>query len=265
MLEEYVKTILASKAIGRTDRSVYVSIILSVPRRDSSKLRIILDVKRLNRNIHCPKFKMTTLASIRQCLSPGAWFASVNLEEAYYHVPVHRSFRRYLVFRIGTDTYRFRAMPFGLGVAPRIFTKLVNVLISQLRAAGVYVIAYLDDWLIWDDSQRACQIKVAKCLAPLEDRGFVMNIAKSSLEPVQSIKYLKIIWDARECTFSLPEALQLKVVKSLKDLFICWAIARRHLERTIGLLNFTILVDPSKRPLLNRLQSFLKKIKPMRS
>ena len=258
MLEEYVTNMLASKAIERTDRPVCGSIVFSVPRENSSKLRFILDVKRLIRNIHCPKFKMTTLTLVRQCLPPGAWFASIDLSEAYYHVPVHRSFRRYLAFRIGDQTYRFRAMPFGLCVAPRIFTKLIDVLIGELRSAGVFVIAYLVDWLVWGESQSHCQANVTRCLVLLRDKGFVVNFSKSSLEPVQSIKYLDVIWDARECTFLLPEALQLKVVASLQDLFRRLVVSRRQLERTIGLLNFAILVDPTKRPLLNRLQSFLR-------
>ncbi|XP_068203583.1 uncharacterized protein [Palaemon carinicauda] len=48
-------------------------------------------------------------------------------------------------------------MPFGLNVAPRIFTKLADAIVQQLRIQDVQVMAYLDDWLVWATSPEDCE------------------------------------------------------------------------------------------------------------
>ena len=86
----------------------------------------------------------------------------------------------------------------------------------------------------------------------LEDSGFIINQQKSHLSPVQSLKYLGVIWNTVKGTFSIPLEMQQKALSMNKFL-----ISERDLERLVGLLNFIIL-DPSKSQGLQRLQSFLK-------
>ena len=76
-----------------------------------------------------------------------SFLASIDLSEAYFHVPISRRLQRYLAFSAGGKKYKFRAMPFGLNVAPWMFTRLTKGLLSFLRQRGFQVIAYLDDWL----------------------------------------------------------------------------------------------------------------------
>ena len=66
-----------------------------------------------------------------------------------------RNASSYLGFQVGDKIFKFQAMPFGLNIAPRIFTKLMDQAISQLRIGGVKILAYLDDLLIWSDTQEA--------------------------------------------------------------------------------------------------------------
>ena len=42
------------------------------------------------------KFKMETTRSIRKALSPGEWVTSIDLKDAYFHIPVHPDFLKYL-------------------------------------------------------------------------------------------------------------------------------------------------------------------------
>ena len=88
---------------------------------------------------------MTTVERVRQILPQGVWTISLDLKEAYYHVPIHPNFRKFLGFRLGTQKYRFKALPFGLNIAPRVFTRLTNVVVARLREKGVWAVAYLDD------------------------------------------------------------------------------------------------------------------------
>ena len=81
-------------------------------------------------------------------LPAGSWTCSIDLQDAYWHVPVAPHFRQYLGFCLGRARYHFRMVPFILNIMPRVFTKLVNVIVTGLRRQGVNVAAYLDDWLM---------------------------------------------------------------------------------------------------------------------
>ena len=54
--------------------------------------------------------------------------------------------------------FQFRALPFGLSVAPRAFTKILAPLIQDLRDMGINVVVYLDNLLIWANSEEQCNM-----------------------------------------------------------------------------------------------------------
>ena len=90
--------------------------------KPSGEYRPIIDLSRLNNHIVCPKFKMETVQSIRNSLQPGEWCTQIDIKDAYLHIPVQARFRKYLRFTVDGVVYQFRTLPFGLSVAPRIFT-----------------------------------------------------------------------------------------------------------------------------------------------
>ena len=51
-----------------------------------------------------------------------------------------------------SGTYRYKLLPFGLSIAPRTSTWAVKVMVEYLRQRGIFVCAFLDDWLIIDYS-----------------------------------------------------------------------------------------------------------------
>lgn len=48
------------------------------------------------------------------------------------------------------------AMPFGLNIAPKVFTKLCSVRIKELHLKGIKIFANLDDWIVWASSCEHC-------------------------------------------------------------------------------------------------------------
>ena len=68
--------------------------------------------------------------------------------------------------------YRFKVMPFGLNIAPRIFTKLVTVVVKHLRERNICVAAYLDDWLVWAPSEQQYTSDCQLVMQELEKRVF---------------------------------------------------------------------------------------------
>ena len=112
-----------------------LSPVFLVPKR-SGNFRLILNLKRINRYIGSVHFTMETLASILPYLNPGDWTVSIDLKDAYHHVPIAAQSRDLLGFTFNGRVYRFKALPFGLKPAPRIFTRLVGCVAAFLRQRG---------------------------------------------------------------------------------------------------------------------------------
>ncbi|XP_070805019.1 uncharacterized protein [Pituophis catenifer annectens] len=110
----------------------YYSILFVVPKR-SGGWRAILDLKNLNSYIVYRRFKMCSLTSILQGIRPNDFLVSIDLMEAYLHIPILPKHRQYLRFSYAGKHFQYRALPFGLASAPRVFTKVLAVVAAHLR------------------------------------------------------------------------------------------------------------------------------------
>ena len=118
---------------------VFTSRVFLVPKRDSQALRAVVDLSSLNRFIDNPKFRMLTVQHIRQTMRPLAWMVSLDLSDAYWHVQVHRRFQPFLAIPFNGHPYVFQRLPFGLNIAPRVFTKIVRQALLPLLAEGLTI------------------------------------------------------------------------------------------------------------------------------
>ena len=86
--------------------------------------------------------------------------------------------------------YQFRALPFGLNVAPRIFTKLVTCVVHVVSSLGIFMLAYLDDLLIAVPSASLYAEHLQTVLRVLADHGWIVNVRTLRLTPSQSFQWL---------------------------------------------------------------------------
>ncbi len=127
-LASEVSSLLAKDAIEEV-RDIgspgFYSHLFIVPKKNG-KLRPVLDLSALNRSVLIERFKMETASTIRSAIRPGDWAVSIDLQDAYLHVPIRRSSRKYLRFVSEGRCYQFTVLPFGLSTAPRVFTILME-------------------------------------------------------------------------------------------------------------------------------------------
>jgi len=202
---------LEMKAIVPATVKVIQSRLFPVNKKGTTKKRMVLDMSRLDKFIPCPKFNMTTVKSVRQVISKGAWMVTLDLKSAYWHVLIHPKFQPLLGFKVENQANQFRAMPFGLNIAPRVFMKLCSVIIKELRVKGIMIFAYLDDWIIWAPSCILCLQALQTVCRVIQKYAFIINQEKSVFVPTQVIQWLGLIWDSRSQSLSLPLLFQKKV------------------------------------------------------
>ena len=156
----------------------------------SGSWRPIIDLSTLNGYVTSSHFHMETPQSVLRSIRPGDWMVSLDLQDAYLQVPVHRDSRRYLRFVVKGRTYQFRVLCFSLTTAPQVFTRIMAPVSAILHKYGVRMLRYLDDWLILASSELACLQSRDRLLTVCTELGIQVNLTKSSLVPTQSLVYL---------------------------------------------------------------------------
>ncbi len=100
-----------------------------VPKKDGG-LRPILDLRLLNRSVSRLKFRMLTVKQVVSQIRSEDWFVTIDLKDAYFHMSILPSHRKFLRFAFRGKAYQYRVLPFGLALSPRTFTKCVDAALA---------------------------------------------------------------------------------------------------------------------------------------
>ena len=146
---------------------------------------------------------------------------SLDLKDAYLQVPIHPDSRKYLRFVASGRVYQFKALCFGLSMAPQVFTRVMTPVAAILHRAGFRICRYLDDWLI----QAASRVQVLQALDTVlhlcHQLGIVINWEKSHLEPSQRVIYLGVLLDSVNFRAS-PAQKRVEKLLSIGDEFLSY-------------------------------------------
>ena len=163
----------------------FYSRLFLVPKTDGSH-RPVFDLKSLNQFVHKEKFKMTTPRTVTNVMHKGDWAVSIDLKDV----------RRLLRFAIATNdglrVFQFRALPFSLTSAPRIFTKVILPLGHHAHLHAVCLLQYLDGWLLRSSNKSLLAQQTSWLLDIIRRVGFVLNVPKSQLVPTQRLIHIGV-------------------------------------------------------------------------
>ena len=74
------------------------------------------------------------------------FITSLDLTASYWQIPIKEEHRAYTGFSVGTRSYHFNVLPFGLKTAVSSFTRCMDVVLRDM--IDDFVFAYVDDLLI---------------------------------------------------------------------------------------------------------------------
>ena len=169
--------------------SGFYSTFFLVPKKNG-KMRPVINLRPLNRYLRKTHFKMDTMTKVLNLVKPQDWAISLDLADAYMHIPIFPKHRQFLRFCIQGRCFQWKVLCFGPTSAPRCFTKIVAVVAAHLRAQSIRLASYLDDWLVVNQVKHLlCQDR-ERCLHLLASLGFIVNKEKSELVPKQEITYI---------------------------------------------------------------------------
>ncbi len=135
VMEREVDTLLRKEAIEvvppHKRESGFYSRYFIVPKKDGGS-RPILDLCLLNHSVSRLKFNMLTLRQVVSQIKSEDWFVVIDLKDAYFHVSILPTHRKFLRFAFWGKAYQYRVLPFGLALSPRTFTKCVDASVGDV-------------------------------------------------------------------------------------------------------------------------------------
>ena len=234
----------------------FVSALFVIPKKDGRQ-RPVVDLRELNGHLTYQHFKMESLHTVRDLLRPGDYLTKVDLQDAYFAVPIAREQRHLLRFRLDGELFEFTCLPFGLAPALGVFTKLRKPVVATLRRMGIRVVIYIDDILILLESEAESWAHTDTVLDLLLHLGFAISWEKCRLHPTKCLEFLGVLVNSLTMEFSLPEVKVRSIQERCQELLSEPTSSVRELASLIGKMNATVAaVLPA--PLYYRRLQFLK-------
>ena len=171
----------------------FYSRLFLVPKKNG-RLRPVIDPSLLNQYINEHHFKVETVHSVRQSIRANDLAVSIDLTDAYLHVPIHPISRKYFRFVFEHQVFQFTALPFGMSLSPYIFMQLMNVVAAHLRIRAVSLFPNLDDWLIRDLIRNRLISHTKYTLQMVQNLGFIPNLNKSNWIPTQRYTFIGMVF-----------------------------------------------------------------------
>ena len=192
---EQIGNLLAREVIQRGRPKVCCPLGV-VPKKGPKRFRLIHNVRYVNAHLARLPFKYESITDLQYLLKPGEWMVKFDLEAGYHHIQLHPSQWELYGFEFEGEQYMWRQLFFGLSPACYVFTVVLRALCARWRARGIRLVHYIDDILLVGprDLVREQGLLVR---AELEALGFLVEMKKSVVEPVQQVDFLGFDVDSR--------------------------------------------------------------------
>ena len=188
VVEELEKLVQSGAIKKQSVAPTCVSPIGVVPKR-GGKLRLIVDLRRINTFCEVPKFRYDDIDTLSEYIQPNDYIVTVDLKNGYHHVPVFEPHQQYLGIYFEGQFYTWSVLPFGLSASPYYFCKTIRPVIQYLREQGLRVSAYMDDFALLGTSE-TIEIHKTQLIDTLQRLGWVINFEKSALTPSMEQEYI---------------------------------------------------------------------------
>lgn len=171
------------------------------------------------------KQKFSRVDDAASLMTPGCFFAKVDLKSAYRSVSISNASQKVTGLKwnvIGSNVYlKDTRLCFGAKLSPGIFHCLTQAVRRMMGRRGYdLLIVYLDDFLIIADSQEICAAALNCLIQLLRRLGFAIHWGKV-IDPTTCITFLGIELDSVSMSMRLPEDKLMSFRRELQE-FIRW-------------------------------------------
>ncbi|KAJ1588783.1 hypothetical protein NDA11_006436 [Ustilago hordei] len=177
------------KGFIRPSKSPARSPVLFVPKKDGG-LRLCVDYRGLNEITIKNRAPLPLIEEQLFLLRKARVYTKLDLRAAYNLIRVAKGDEWKTAFGTQLGLYEYLVMPFGLANAPAHFQSFINVIFRDI--IGVYVVVYLDDFLIFSDTEEVHVKHVTEVLTRLRSNRLFAKLSKCEFH-TKTVEFLGYI------------------------------------------------------------------------
>ncbi len=176
--------------VCRESNSEWRSPVLLIRKKsDDGKIqyRFCIDLKKVNSVTAKDCYALPLIKESIDCLNGSQYFTSLDVDRAFWQIPVLEKDKRKLAFMVDGKLYEFNVMPFGAMNAPSTFQRLIDRVLRGLTWRQCLV--YIDDVLIFSKTFEQHILDVNEVLNRFRLSGLKLKPAKCKIA-MQEVDYL---------------------------------------------------------------------------
>ncbi|KAJ1596103.1 hypothetical protein NDA11_005179 [Ustilago hordei] len=177
------------KGFIRPSKSPARSPVLFVPKKDGG-LRLCVDYRGLNEITVKNRAPLPLIEEQLFLLREARIYTKLDLRAAYNLIRIAKGDEWKTAFGTQLGLYEYLVMPFGLANAPAHFQSFINDIFRDI--IGVYVVVYLDDFLIFSDTEEVHVKHVTEVLTRLRSNRLFAKLSKCEFH-TKTVEFLGYI------------------------------------------------------------------------
>lgn len=153
--------------------------------KENGDLRLCVDMRRANTAIMRENHPLPCMDQLLPKIGKAKYFSKLDIKDAFHQLELHPDCRHITTFVTTRGLYRYKRLMFGINCAPEIFQKVLENLL--IKCDGV--INFIDDILVFGDSEEQHDQRLKKVLVVLKENNVLLNKDKCIFK-VQKIHFL---------------------------------------------------------------------------
>lgn len=229
---------------------VRYSPIMTRPKRDSDKRRVILDLsypkgRAVNDGILIDNHFGTNISYTLPTISDfatrlisqgsGAYMWKVDLKRAYRQLRADPLDTQFLGMKVGQDIYIELCPPFGCRSSAAICQKMANALVWMMAKKGYHLLAYLDDFGACFASKLQAE-ESFRAFHDLAQRLGLTLAEEKSVPPSHLMEWLGYTVDSGKMAISIPQTKLKEVLQDCETWLNKSRADRRMIQAIVGRL-----------------------------
>lgn len=139
--------------------------------KKNGKVRICVDLKKLNEAVKRERFILPTLEDIAPQLSGACVFSTLDASSGFWQIPLDSSCKKLTTFITPVGRFCFQRLPFGITSAPEIFQREMSTLLKDHAGTA----AVMDDILVFGRDKEEHDQNLKAVLKTIRESGLKLN------------------------------------------------------------------------------------------
>ena len=146
--------------------------------KSNGKLRICVNLRKLNNVVKRARFVLPTLEDIAPKLVGAQYFSKLDASSGFWQIPLHPASAKLTTFITPFGRFCFKRLPFGITCAPEIFQCLKTDLLKNEEGCE----AIMDDIIVFGKSAEERDQNLQKTFQIIKESGLKLNKEKCEIK-----------------------------------------------------------------------------------